>query len=165
MSAWSSCGQPKAPQIPCFQSVPGGMTGQDGLMDEVLRDHRLAEAMRRDDDDVFALRQKLEGEDAFDGRPMDRLRPVPFPIGHGLEAAEARVSETPFDALPQAGLEFRLHESFELHNGTPALLRGAGEKVIELVSGVQQPQLAELITQCRRNRIGRGHRKSPSDAG
>ena len=98
--------------------------------------------------------EKVEREDAVDGRPMDRLRPRPFPIGHRLEAAETGVPEPTLDAVPQAGLEFGVHEAFELHDGTPALLRGARDEVIELDGGVDEPELPQLITQRRRNRIG-----------
>ena len=82
------------------------------------------------------------------------VRPRPFEIGHRLEAAEARVLEPPLDALPQAGLEFGLDEAFELDDGTPALLRGAGDEVIEVGGGVDEPELPQLITQRRRDRIG-----------
>ena len=85
---------------------------------------------------------------------MDRLRPLPFPIRHRLEAPEARVPEPAFDAVAQAGLELGLDQAFELHDGTPALLRGARDEVIELGGGVDEPELPELITQRRRNRIG-----------
>ena len=85
---------------------------------------------------------------------MDLLRPVPFEIGHRLEAAEARVLEAAFDAVPGAGLEFGLDEAFEQDDRTPALLRRARDEVIELRGGVGEPELPEVITQRRRDRIG-----------
>ena len=42
------------------------MAGEDRLMDEILREHRLAEAVRGDEDHVLPLGEKVEGEDAFD---------------------------------------------------------------------------------------------------
>ena len=98
--------------------------------------------------------EKVEGEDALDGGPMDLLRPGPFEIGHRLEAAEARVSEPAFDALAQAGLEFGVDEAFEQDDGTPALLRRARDEVIQLGGGVDEPELPQVITQRRRDRIG-----------
>jgi hypothetical protein len=133
---------------------PCAVAGQDRLVDEILGDHRFAETMWRDDDHVFPLQEKVQREDALDGRPMDRLRPRPFPIDHRFVAAEARIFEAPLDALPQAGLELGLCQAFELHHRTPAFLRGAGNEVIELAGGVDQPELLELITQGRRDRIG-----------
>jgi hypothetical protein len=131
----------------------GRVAGEDRLVDEILGDHGLAEAVRGDDDPVLAVRENVEREDAVDGRAMDGLGPLPFPIGHRLEASETRVPEPAFDAVPQPGVEFGLGESFELHDGTPALLRGAGDEVIELASGVDEPELLKLITQRRWNRI------------
>ena len=63
---------------------------------------------------------------------MDLFRPVPLPIGHRLEAAEARVSEPAFDALARAGVELGLDEVFEQDDGTPALLRRARDEIIQL---------------------------------
>ncbi len=71
-----------------------------------------------------------------------------------MKRPEARVSEAALDAVPQAGLELGLDEAFELHDGTPALLRGARDEVIELAGGVDEPELPQLITQRRRDRIG-----------
>jgi hypothetical protein len=68
-------------------------------VDEVLREHGFAEAVRGDDDDVFLLREKVEGEDALDGRTMELGRPGPFEIDQWLEAAEARITEPAFDPL------------------------------------------------------------------
>ncbi len=79
---------------------------------------------------------------------------IPFPIRHRLEAPEPRVPEPAFDPVPQAGLELRLDQAFELHDRTPALLRGTGDEVIEVAGGVNEPELLKLITQRRRNRIG-----------
>ncbi len=87
---------------------------------------------------------------------MNRFGPVPFPIGHGLEAAEARIAEPAFEAVPQAGVELRLDEVFEQDDGAPPLLGGAGHEVIQLGRGVDESELTELVTQRRRNRFGRG---------
>ena len=81
-------------------------------------------------------------------------RPRPFEIGQRLEAPQACVPEPTFDALAQAGLEFGLDEAFELDDGTPALVRGARDEVIQVDGGVDEPELAQLITQRRRDRIG-----------
>src|SRR5688500_15203693 len=43
------------------------MAGEARLVDEVLGDHGLAEAVRRDDDHVLPLGEKVEGEDPLDG--------------------------------------------------------------------------------------------------
>jgi len=132
---------------------PGRVTGEDRLMDEILGEQRLTEAVGRDDDHVFALREKVEREDAFDRRPMELGRPGPFKIGQRFEAAESRIVEPAFDALVKAGRELGLCKVFEEHDGAPALLGGAGDQIVELARGVAEPQLSQVISQCRRNRV------------
>ena len=44
-------------------------------------------------------------------------------------------------------------QPFELHDRAPAFLRCARDEVIELSGGMGQPQLAQLITQRRRDRV------------
>ena len=56
-----------------------GVAGEDRLVDEILGDHRLAEAVRRDDDHVLALREEVEGEDALDGRADGSPSATPIP--------------------------------------------------------------------------------------
>ncbi len=85
---------------------------------------------------------------------MDRFRPRPFPIHHRLEAPQSRVPQPALDPLTQPSLELGVHQAFELHDGTPALLRGARHKVIELGRGMDETELAQLITQRRWDRIG-----------
>ena len=85
---------------------------------------------------------------------MELGRPGPFEIGQRLEAAEARITEPAFDPLMEAGGEFGLRELFEQDDGTPALLRGARNQIIELGRRVAEPQLAQVITQRRRDRVG-----------
>ena len=84
---------------------------------------------------------------------MDLGRPGPFEIGQRLEAAEARVAEPTFDAVAQAGGELGLDEVFEQDDRTPALLGGARHDVIEIGGRVDEPELPQLITQRRRDRI------------
>ena len=110
--------------------------------------------MRGDDNDVLSFREKVEGEDAFDRGAMDLFRLVPFPISHRLEAAEARVSEPAFDTLLQTGVELRLGEMFEEDYGTPALLCGARDQIIQLGGGVDESELPQVVSQRRRDRVG-----------
>jgi hypothetical protein len=129
------------------------VAGQDGLVDQILGEHRLAEAVRGDDDDVLALGEEVEGQDAFDRGPMDVRGPLPFEIGHGLVAPEARILEAPFHARLQARGELRVGQPFELHDRAPAFLRGARDEVIELAGGMGEPELPQLVTQRRRDRV------------
>jgi len=56
----------------------GRVAGQDRFVDQILGDHRLAEAVRGDDDYILPLREKVQREHAFDGRSMNGFR-VPIP--------------------------------------------------------------------------------------
>src|SRR5262249_29006732 len=140
------------------------MPGQDRLLDEILGKHRLPQAVRRDKDDVLAFGQEVEGEDAFDRGPMNLFGPVPLEISHHLEAAEARVSQPALHAQSRPGVEFGLDEVLEQDDRAPALLCRAGDEIIQLVGGVEEAELPQVITQGRRDRIGGGHRRTPTDA-
>ena len=48
----------------------------------------------------------------FDHLTLDFGRPVPLEIGHGLEAFDARQTETPFQAAAGTLGQFRLHPGF-----------------------------------------------------
>jgi len=50
------------------------------LMRDVLRDHRLAEPLRGDEDDVAILGEEVEAHGSFDGVPVDAGRPVPLEV-------------------------------------------------------------------------------------
>lgn len=60
------------------------MSGEDGLMGEVLGEHRLAEALGFDEDAVLAAAEEVEREDAFEQRAVERGWPVPIPVGEGF---------------------------------------------------------------------------------
>jgi hypothetical protein len=46
-----------------------------------------------------------------------------------------------------------LREVFEQDDGTPALLRRAGDEIIQLGRGVDEPELPQVVTQGCRDRI------------
>jgi hypothetical protein len=127
-----------------------GVALQDGLMDGVLRDHRLAQALGPDEHDVLRVLEEVQPEDAFDKRPVDVLRPRPVEVGHRLEAAQARAAEAALQAAAGAVLEFGGGERLEQGDGRPAVLGGPGQEVIEIVSDAGEAQAAEVTTQGRR---------------
>ena len=126
----------------------GGVAGQDRLVDEVLREHRLAEPLRTDEDDILALGQEVEREDSLKPRAMELFGPVL--VRHRFETTEARGSEPAFDAAPGAILELGLGEGFQEDDGTPALVRRARDEIVEVVGGMRQAQPAKIIGQGRR---------------
>ena len=74
------------------------MSGEDGLVGDVLGEHGLAEALGPDQDDVLAAGEEVEGEDAFEGWAVEGGRPVPVPVGEGLEASQSGAGESALDA-------------------------------------------------------------------
>ncbi len=79
-----------------------GVAAEQRVVGEVLGDHRLADAVGADEDDVGGLGEEVEGEEFLDGAAVDLLRPLPVEVGHGFEGAEAGVLEAPLEAAPLA---------------------------------------------------------------
>ena len=107
-----------------------------------------------DEDEILGAAEEVEAEDALDERPIDRLGPVPLEIGDRLEAAEARAFEAAFEAAARAVLELGGGEGFEQRDRRPAIFRGAGEQVIEIVGDAREAEAAEVTTQGRGRRSG-----------
>ena len=113
------------------QQVRGGdearaVAGQDDLMDDVLGEHRFAEALGADQEDILGAVKEVEGEDAVEGGAVERGRPVPVPVGEGCEAAEAGGGEPAFDTAALPLLELGSDEVLEEDGGAPAVAGGAG---------------------------------------
>ena len=84
----------------------GGVSGEDGLVGDVLGEHGLAEALGPDQDDVLAAGEEVEGEDAFEGWAVEGGRPVPVPVGEGLEASQSGAGESALDAAALSVFEW-----------------------------------------------------------
>ena len=124
------------------------VAGQDDLMDDVLGEHRLAEALGTDQEDVLGAVEEVEGEDPFERGPVECGRPVP--VGDRFEAAETGGGEPAFDTAAPALLEFGSHHVLEERGGTPALAGGAGDHVVEVVGRAREPEASEVTRQARR---------------
>ena len=120
---------------------PRGEAAEDAMVEEVLHQHGLPDAVRSDEDDVGGVLDEGEREELLDEGAVDALGPVEVEVGEGFEGADAGVGETPFegaalafavldvdDALdPGLGEQGRVlrRESVE-PDGTQALAHGAG---------------------------------------
>ena len=131
-----------------------GVAGQHGGVHDVLGEHGLAEALRPDEQHIVGEREKVEGEDPFEGAAVQGGGPVPIPVGHWFEAAEARGGEAAFDAAALPVLELGGDDAFEQHGGTPAPLGGLGDEVVEVVGGARPVEPAQVTRQARRGRVG-----------
>jgi len=68
----------------------------------------------------------------------------------GFEAAESRRLQLSFEPSAGARLEFGLHEGVEQDGRAPAGPRRPGDQVVEAVSGIHQPEPAQVSGQGRR---------------
>jgi hypothetical protein len=76
-----------------------GVASLDGGVGDVLGDHRLPEALVRDEHDVVGLFQEVEAERCLDGVAVDGLGPGPVEVGNRLEATEPAAPEASLEAL------------------------------------------------------------------
>ena len=90
-----------------------GVTGEDGLVSDVLRDHGLAQALRSDQDDVAAFFEEVQSEGGLDGLAVDLLGPGPVEVGHGLEATDPAAGQASFEAASGAVVPLGFDEVLE----------------------------------------------------
>ena len=58
-------------------------------MQQVLRDHRLADAVRADEDDVGGLLEEVQGEQFLEELAIDFFGPGVIEVGDGFELERA----------------------------------------------------------------------------
>ena len=58
-------------------------------MTDVLSDHRLAQAVAADQDEVAAFGKEVQRQSALDDVAFDFGGPGPFEVGHGFESLDA----------------------------------------------------------------------------
>ena len=138
-----------------------GVSGEDGLVGDVLRQHRFPQALRTDQDHVLAAGDEVEREDAFEGGPVERGGPFPVPVDERLEASEAGACESTLDAAALLVFELCGDEVLEQDGGAPALAGGLGDAVVQLVGGAVEAETPEVSRQRRQGFSVRGHRRTP----
>jgi hypothetical protein len=121
---------------------------------DVLGNHRLAEALGGDEDDVAGVGEEVEMQDGLDGGAVDTLGPVPVEVAYGQEAAEAAAEQAAFEAAAGAFLLLEFGQVLEELGGAPAALGGERDDVIEVGGGVVQAEALEGVRQW-------GHRAAP----
>lgn len=101
------------------------------------------QAVGTDEDDVLPAVEEVEREDALEGGTVQCGGPIPVPVGERLEAIEAGAFESALDAAAVFVLEFVGDDAFEEDGGAPALARGLGDEVIELIGGAMEPEATD----------------------
>ncbi len=71
-------------------------------MSDILGNHGLAQALRRDEHDVARLGDEVQAEHRLNQGPVDFLRPIPVIVDHGFESLEATSFEATLEAAPSA---------------------------------------------------------------
>jgi hypothetical protein len=84
--------------------------------------------------------------------PLDRRHPMalgctaPLVVGHRLEASDATAREPALEALLGGMLALALDEHLDDLEGAEAALGRGGDEVVEVRSGVVQPEAGELLS-------------------
>ena len=101
-------------------------------MEQVLRDHRLADAVWADEDDVGGLLEEVQGEQFFEELAIDLFGPGVIEVGDGFELEEACVAEAALETATFAvrSLRSRARARARVRCGSarpaPASRRGSG---------------------------------------
>jgi hypothetical protein len=119
------------------------VTGKNGLVRDVLGDHRLSEALGGDEDDVSRGLEEVQAKRRLDERALDLLGPIPVEVGHGFESAEATASAPAFEAAASAVLFLEEGDVLEELAWTPSFLGGHGDEVVQVGGGDEQTELAK----------------------
>ena len=91
----------------------GGEAVEDGVVEEVFDQHRLADSVRTDEYDVGGVVDEGEREEFFDEEAVDALGPSPVEVGDGFEGADARVGQAPFEGAAFAFAVFDVDDAFD----------------------------------------------------
>ena len=70
---------------------------EHAMVEEVLHEHGLADAVGSDEDDVGGVVDEGEREQLLDEGAVDALGPVEVEVGEGLEGSDAGVGEAAFE--------------------------------------------------------------------
>ena len=79
---------------------PRGEAAEDAMVEEVFHQHRFADAVRSEEDDVGGVVDEGEREEFLDEGAVDALGPVEVEVGEGFEGADAGVGR---DAVRGSG--------------------------------------------------------------
>ncbi len=124
-----------------------GVTGQDGLIGDILSDHGLAQALGGHQNEVAVLAQEVELQSGLDRLAIDLLGPAPVEVGHGFEAADLAAGQAPFQASPGAFRVLGFRDVLQELGGTPTFSGGQGDGVVQVSGGVAQAESDELFSQ------------------
>ena len=91
----------------------GGEAVEHGVMEEVLHEYRLADAVGSDEDAVGGVVDEGEGEELFDEGWVDAFGPVEVEVGDGFEGSDAGVGEAAFEGAALAFAVFDVDDALD----------------------------------------------------
>jgi hypothetical protein len=128
-------------------------SAEDRLVGDVLGDHRLAEALGRDEDEGAAGSEEVQGARCLDGGAVNPGGPGPIESGHRGEAADPTAQPAAFQAAAGAFRLFDLDEVFDELGRAPTTRGRQRDQVVQVRGGVMEPEELQGLTQrCHRGR-------------
>ena len=79
-----------------------GVARQHRCVADVLGNHRFAQTVATDQDQVAGFGEEVQGESAFDNVALDLGGPGPIEVGHGLKLLDLGDAEPPLQAAVRA---------------------------------------------------------------
>src|SRR3990172_7417185 len=119
------------------------MTGKDGLMRNVLGNHRFAQSLGRDQNDISMVIQEFQPQASIDQRSVNLLGPVPIVVGHQLESFEFGAASSSFESSLCAILVLDIDDIFEKFRWPPTLLGGQCDYIGDGIGGQGEAERAE----------------------
>ena len=89
-----------------------GEAVEHGVMEEVLHEHRFADSVRSDENDVGGVVDEGQREELLDQRAVDAFGPVPVEVGDGFEGADTGVGEAAHEGAAFSFAIFDVDDAF-----------------------------------------------------
>src|SRR6266581_2815916 len=114
------------------------IAAEDRLVQQVLRDHRLADPVRTDQDDVSGLLEEVQSEKLLEELAIDLFGPGVIEVRDGFELEQPGVAEA---TLQTATLPFAFFDlEHALEPGLVADLLGLRQQAVEVQALEARPQ-------------------------
>jgi hypothetical protein len=121
------------------------MAGEHGGVGDVLGNHRLAEALGRDQDDIMSGGEEVEAQHGLDSGLVDPLGPGPVEFVHRGEAADAAAEQATLQTPARALLLFAGGEVLEELGDAPPPFGGEGDDIVQMRRGVAQAEQGQGV--------------------
>ena len=107
----------------------GGEAVEHGVVEEILDEHRLADPVRADENDVGGVVDEGQREQLLDEGAVDAFGPDPVEVGDGFEGADAGVGQAAFEGAAFAFAVFDVDDALDPGLGEHGV--GLGGEAVE----------------------------------